>query len=105
MSASEGGQQKQLLILDKNWGIESTIPLDVGHRHFQISSADPDIPEDLRPNDRVRWMLPSGASARDVDSIQQRLQDKGQPFALLASTPSSWCEAVNKPHELRHENH
>lgn len=35
------------------------IPLSVGPRHFSVSGASPDLPEDLRAGDRLRWEVPA----------------------------------------------
>ena len=52
VSRSEAGQQKELLVLDSNWQELERIPLDVGPRHFALSSATPALPADLRPGDK-----------------------------------------------------
>lgn len=75
---SEGGEKKQLLILDKEWHVESTMDLDLGPRHYQLTSTCPDIPADLRPSDMVRWTIPSSTSRPEVENIQQSLRNKGK---------------------------
>ena len=52
MSRGEAGQQKHLLVLDSNWQELERIPLDLGPRHFALTSASPALPADLRPGDK-----------------------------------------------------
>ena len=52
MSRSEAGQQKALLVLDAAWREQGRIPLDLGARHFNLASAAPALPANLRAGDR-----------------------------------------------------
>ncbi len=52
VSRSEAGQQKELLVLDSNWQELERIPLDLGPRHFALTSVSPVLPADLRPGDK-----------------------------------------------------
>lgn len=52
VSRGEAGQQKHLLVLDSNWHELERIPLDLGPRHFALTSASPALPADLRPGDK-----------------------------------------------------
>jgi len=52
VSRSEAGQQKELLVLDSDWQEIERIPLDLGPRHFALTSASPALPADLRSGDK-----------------------------------------------------
>ncbi len=52
VSRSEAGQQKALLVLDAAWREQGRIPLDLGARHFNLASAAPALPANLRAGDR-----------------------------------------------------
>ena len=53
MSRSEAGQRKHLLVLDSNWQRTDAIFLDLGPRFHAMTGAEPVLPQDLRPGDRL----------------------------------------------------
>lgn len=75
VSASEHGQQKSLLVLDKSqgWRIIEHIPIDIGPRHFTINYLSPFILPKFRRADRLT-LLASGNTARN---FVEALRDDG----------------------------
>lgn len=52
VSRSEAGQAKALVVLDSNWQELERIPLDLGPRYFNVTDAQPMLPQDLRAGDK-----------------------------------------------------
>jgi hypothetical protein len=88
VSRSEEGQQKELLLLDSNYQVLSTIPLDLGPRHF---TADTPLPEallalregTLRPGDRLRLTVAQPLMEPAMQAEYQQLLDAGGYFGAL----------------------
>ncbi|KAL0029555.1 hypothetical protein WJX79_003952 [Trebouxia sp. C0005] len=89
VSRSEAGQQKELLVLDSNWQELERIPLDVGPRHFALSSATPALPADLRPGDKIKWMLPEPEAAEEAQKLTQQLLDQGVEVEVVVPAPQA----------------
>ncbi|CAD7699660.1 unnamed protein product [Ostreobium quekettii] len=100
VSMSEGGEKKQLLILDKEWRVESTMDLDLGPRHYQLASTSPDIPANMRRGDRVRWTIPSSAPGPEVERIQQSLRNKGVNLEVVLQPNSSAVPRIEEAEQL-----
>ncbi|KAK9812526.1 hypothetical protein WJX73_005975 [Symbiochloris irregularis] len=80
VSRSEATQQKRLLVLNRDWELEEEIPLDIGPRHFSLSTqadAVTELPSDLRPGDRVQWMFESVEQSQEAEPAVQELKDQG----------------------------
>lgn len=77
VSRGEAGQQKQLLVLDGNWQMIESIPLDLGPRHFALTSSEPALPKNLRSGDKIRWTLPEPDGADEAQKLTQQLLDQG----------------------------
>lgn len=55
VSRSEAAQQKRLLVLSRHWELEEEIALDIGPRHFLVSTQEGSAfvpPADVRAGDR-----------------------------------------------------
>ncbi|KAL0053768.1 hypothetical protein WJX82_010500 [Trebouxia sp. C0006] len=89
VSRSEAGQQKELLVLDSNWQELERIPLDVGPRHFALSSATPALPADLRPGDKIKWTLPEPEAAEEAQKLTQQLLDQGVEVEVVVPAPQA----------------
>jgi DNA repair exonuclease SbcCD nuclease subunit len=67
VSFSEAGCDKTLFVLDENWAVRETIPIDIGPRHFSIQgdgqnhpdSIQASVPKTLRAEDHVKVLLPN----------------------------------------------
>jgi DNA repair exonuclease SbcCD ATPase subunit len=82
VSASEAGQKKRLLLLNSNWQVEASLPLDVGPRHFRLDGQNATPPAQLRSGDRVRWVLPA------LPGPQGRLTPAAAAVAAAAAPPA-----------------
>ncbi|KAL0033719.1 hypothetical protein WJX77_002381 [Trebouxia sp. C0004] len=89
VSRSEAGQQKELLVLDSNWQELERIPLDIGPRHFALSSATPALPADLRPGDKIKWTLPEPEAAEEAQKLTQQLLDQGVEVEVVVPAPQA----------------
>ena len=82
VSRGEGGQQKQLLVLDEHFGQVDAVNLDIGPRHFAsdvlpvADGAPASLPADLRRGDRCRLSV-AGKETLSHQSAEQ------QPAVLL----------------------
>ncbi|KAL3150757.1 hypothetical protein ABBQ32_000532 [Trebouxia sp. C0010 RCD-2024] len=89
VSRSEAGQQKHLLVLDSDWQELERIPLDLGPRHFALTSASPALPADLRPGDKVKWTLPDPDAIEGAQKMTQDLLDKGIEVEVVTPAPQA----------------
>ncbi|KAL3137671.1 hypothetical protein ABBQ38_004946 [Trebouxia sp. C0009 RCD-2024] len=89
VSRSEAGQQKHLLVLDSNWQELERIPLDLGPRHFALTSASPALPADLRPGDKVKWTLPDPDAMKGAQKMTQDLLDRGIEVEVVTPAPQA----------------
>ncbi|CAN8062574.1 unnamed protein product [Agarophyton chilense] len=90
VSASETGQEKELVILDRSigWQVVERIPIDIGPRHFSIHFDSPFIMPKLRTGDKVVVY-----TASDSTSFVENLRSEGvrveQQYSASASHLSS----------------
>ena len=82
MSRSEEGQQKELLLLDSDYQVLASFPLDLGPRHFTALNPLPEAlmalrEGSLRPGDRLRLTVAQPLLEPEMQAEYQLLQDAG----------------------------
>lgn len=96
VSAAEQGQQKALLVLDRNagWTVVDSIPIEVGPRHITINAQDSHSLSDIRPGDRIIVQTHSHDDAK-LKRIVEQLRERGNRVEIQLVTHGSTITAHN----------
>ena len=105
MSRSEATQQKRFLVLDSQWQLEETIPLDIGPRHYNVHASDEQpvsLPQDVRPGDRSAHLLQRSTL---ITLMATTLDPLAMMRSVQQTTPYFMCTLSHMPHATCHMPH
>ncbi|KAK9830414.1 hypothetical protein WJX72_011641 [[Myrmecia] bisecta] len=89
VSRSEAGQEKALLLLNREWQVVERISLDVGPRHYNLSTQAATLPAGVRPGDRVKYVFESEESAETAQEVVQQLETQGVEVEQVMPPPQA----------------
>ena len=94
VSASEQGQQKSFLVLDRSngWEVVDQIPVDIGPRHFTLTPDAPFAMPDLRQGDRVILQ-----TSTDRPHLLEQLREQGVRVEVQSVSSGALSSAAGSP--------